>query len=138
MAKRYGRRQRRQHLDRIAELERRLCTESTALLFRAHDGVANLENTIPVLSYDCTESGRPNESVECAVCLTVDANNEDVRNELVAAVYDQRRYVFRGKTYIVVDAQVPMPHFDDDDDVIRTIADHRFVQTVELQMRGVA
>ena len=96
MSKRYGRKQKAQHRAKIAELTRRLDTESTANLYLPGD-VPDLESLARVVGYSVTERGGHGKRIERNATVTVEA---------IAGMYelvkDQQMVQFQGKQYVVI------------------------------------
>ena len=100
MAKRYGRKQKAKARAKIAELTRRLDTESTAHMYLPGD-VPSLESIARVLGYSVTEYGGHGNRIELSAALTVEATAG-----IIETVADRTPVQFMGKRYVVVNGNL--------------------------------
>lgn len=101
MAKRYGRKQRRAHRERIAYLENRLRHESTADLYLCDESDVDFENFLRVLRFRETEYGDTSIFVEreAEVVVIADKGLHDM-------IMDGVHFAFRGHRYAVTSCAV--------------------------------
>lgn len=97
MAQRYGRKQKRAHRAKIAELTTRLGYESTAHMYLPSEGVPELTSYARVLDYRVTEDGSPAEVVYRSAYVTVAAPC----NDLMEMMHDRTKVQFMGHQYII-------------------------------------